>query len=54
MCVALYNQYMGGVDVGDQLQGYYHVCLKCTKNYKYIFLVLGQCVHHECLHPLFI
>lgn len=40
MCVALYNQYMGGVDVGDQLQGYYHVRLKCTKNYKYIFWFL--------------
>ena len=40
LCVALYNQYMGGVDVGDQLRGYYHVRLKCTKNYKYIFWFL--------------
>ena len=40
MCVALYNQYMGGVDVGDQIRGYYHVRLKCTKNYKYIFWFL--------------
>ena len=28
---------MGGVDVADQLRGYYHVRLKCTKNYKYMF-----------------
>ena len=40
LCVALYNQYMGGVDLGDQLRGYYHVRLKCTKNYKYIFWFL--------------
>ena len=26
--------------MGDQLKGYYHVCLKCTKNYKYIFWFL--------------
>ena len=36
----LYNLYMGGVDLGDQLWGYYHVRLKCTKNYKYIFWFL--------------
>ena len=35
--VALYNEYMGGVDHGDQLRGSYHVRLECTKNYKYIF-----------------
>ena len=40
LCVALYNLYMGGVDLGDQLRGYYHVRLKCTKNYKYIFWFL--------------
>ena len=32
-----YNRYMGGVDKGDQLRKYYHVRLKCQKNYKYIF-----------------
>ena len=37
LCVALYNLYMGGVDEADQLRGYYHIRLKCTKNYKYIF-----------------
>ena len=40
LCVALYNLYMGGVDVGDQLRGYYHVRFKCVKNYKYIFWFL--------------
>ena len=28
---------MGGVSHGDQLRGSYHVRLKCTKNYIYIF-----------------
>ena len=32
-----YNRYMGRVDKGDQLRKYYHVRLKCQKNYKYIF-----------------
>ena len=33
ICVALYNMYMGGVDLSDQLRHSYHVRLKCTKNY---------------------
>ena len=33
---------MGGVDRGDQLRGYYHVRLKCVKNYKYIFWFLFE------------
>ena len=37
VCVSLYNRFMGGVDLGDQL---YHVRLKCRKNYKYIFWFL--------------
>ena len=40
LCVALYNKYMGGVDLGDQLRGSYHVRLKNRKNYKYIFCFL--------------
>ena len=40
LCVALYNKYMGGVDLGDQLKGSYHVRLKNRKNYKYIFYFL--------------
>ena len=40
LCVALYNKYMGGVDLGDQLRGSYHVRLKCRKNYKYVFCFL--------------
>ena len=35
--IAEYNKKMGGVDNNDQLWGYYHVRLKCRKNYKYIF-----------------
>ena len=35
-----YNTYMGGVDHGDQLHGYYHVRLKNRKYYKYIFWFL--------------
>ena len=35
-----YNRKMGGVDNNDQLRGYYHVCLKCRKYYKYIFWFL--------------
>ena len=35
--IHMYNRYMGGVDKGDQLRKYYHVRLKCQKNYKYIF-----------------
>ena len=31
-----YNKYMGGVDLGDQHRGYYHVRMKCRKFYKYI------------------
>ena len=38
--LALYNKFMGGVDRNDQLQGYYHVRLKCRKFYKYIFWFL--------------
>ena len=35
--VALYNEYMGGVDHGDHLRGSYRIRLKCMKNYKYVF-----------------
>ena len=31
---------MGGVDLNDQLRGYYHLRLKCRKFYKYIFWFL--------------
>ena len=33
---AAYNKYMGGVDRGDQLRGYYHFKQKTHKFYKYI------------------
>ena len=35
-----YNMFMGGVDRGDQLRGYYHCRTKCRKFYKYIFYFL--------------
>ena len=35
-----YNQFMGGVDRGDQLHGYYHCRSKSRKFYKYIFFFL--------------
>ena len=38
--VVLYNQYMAGVDKGDQLRQYYRVRTKCRKNYKCIFWFL--------------
>ena len=31
-----YNKYMGGVDLGDQLRGYYQSRFKSRKFYKYI------------------
>ena len=35
-----YNKYMGGVDRGDQLRGYYRCMVKSRKFYKYIFYFL--------------
>ena len=32
-----YNMFMGGVDWGDQVCGYYSCRMKCRKFYKYIF-----------------
>ncbi len=41
LATAAYNRYMGGVDRGDQIRGYYSTKLKCRKFYKFIvnFLV---------------
>ena len=44
LCVALYNLYMGGIDEADQLRGYYHIRLKNTKNYRYIFCFMFDVV----------
>ena len=33
---AVYNEFMGGVDMGDQLRGYYHMRMKCRKFYQYV------------------
>ena len=38
--VVQYNQYMGGVDKGDQMRQYYRIRLKSVRNYKYIFWFL--------------
>ena len=35
-----YNEFMGGVDRGDQLRGYYGCRMKSRKFYKYIFYFL--------------
>ena len=35
--ISLYNKYMSGVDHNDQLRGYYSVCTKGKKCYKYIW-----------------
>ena len=35
--IILYNKYMGGVDRGDQLRGYYSWRTKSRRFYKYIF-----------------
>ena len=40
MSVSMYNKYMGGVDLNDQLRGYYNVRLKGRKFYKYIWWFL--------------
>ena len=38
--IITYNRYMGGVDRGDQLRGYYNCKVKSRKFYKYIFYFL--------------
>ena len=40
--IAAYNQYMGGVDMGDQYRGYYNVRTKSQKCYRYIFWFLFE------------
>ena len=38
VAIAAYNNYMGGVDRGDQFCGYYATKIKCRKFYKYILM----------------
>ena len=40
MACVEHNKHMGGVDLGDQHRGYYHIQMKCRKFYKYIAIVL--------------
>ena len=37
MSIVEYSNFMGGVDRGDQVRGYYSCRTKCRKFYKYIF-----------------
>ena len=38
--IVTYIQFLGGVDRGDQIRGYYHCRKKCRKFYRYIFFFL--------------
>ena len=40
--IKMYNTYMGGVDLNDQLRRYYNFNMKSRKSYKYIFFFLFQ------------
>ena len=43
--VKVYNEFMSGVDKGDQQRGYYKVRCKSRKNYKYIFyFIFDTCI----------
>ena len=46
-----YNRFMGGVDRGDQLRGYYRCPTKVHKFYNYVHLLLPKgYLHYEQLH----
>ena len=45
-----YNKFMGGVDRGDQLRGYYSCRTKSRKFYKYIFTFLLDVAIHKRFH----
>ena len=54
--VVLYNQYMSGVDRGDQLRQYYRVRMRCYKNYKtffgsYLMYLLQIVILYHYMHP---
>ena len=54
---AAYNQFMGGVDIGDQLRGYYSYKMKSRKFYKYIYnflcgvTVTNAFILYKAAHP---
>lgn len=45
--IILYNKFMGGVDRGDQIRGYYRCRVKSRKFYKYIYIFPAGCSHHQ-------
>ena len=55
--ITLYNRSMGGVDLGDQLRGYYSCRTKSRKFYKYIYhflldATITNCfILHKHFHP---
>ena len=55
--ILTYNQFMGGVDKGDQIRGYYHCRTKCRKFQRYIFYFLfdvsitNSYILHKESHP---
>ena len=55
--IAMYNQFMGGVDHANQLHSYYSTCPPCRKWYRYTFwfifkVVLGNvfALHKAYVH----
>ena len=56
MSMVDYNTFMGGVDRGDQVRGYYSCRTKCRKFYKYTFhflLDVAFCWMWQLPMPLF-
>ena len=49
--VLTYNKYMGGVDRGDQLRGYYNCRVKSRKFYKYIYFLFDVSIT-KCFHTV--
>lgn len=44
----LYNQFMGEVDMGDQLKGYYECCKHSRKFYEYIYHFIFDVTTTNC------
>ena len=49
----LYNMFMGGVDLSDQLRGYYHLYTPEESEILQIYcMVSNQPRHHKCIHTV--